>query len=158
MKKIIIAFLFLITILCCSCSKKQEQLATPSVPDIPSSLTEAAESISADTDLILSETEFAPENEHNGVDVQIYFTNTEQIDSDEGLPLSGHFLLASSTQVYLTGNGFPNARELTILDNSMKRTADSISFDVSLDAYPDVTLRITYLTADNYFTFSLLNW
>lgn len=155
------AALFCTLLLCCSCSREQQIVS----PTETASFVNGAESDSVtiesdipDIYIPESSTEFTPEAEHNGVDVQIFFTNTMQIDSDEGLPLSGQLNLAASTQIYLNGNGFEDTKEVTLIDDSIEVTSNSISFKVTLDAYPDVILKITYLRTDDRFTYTLLEW
>jgi len=101
----------------------------------------------------IAESEITPEiyDENDSYSVYVYFTNTELIDKADFLPMEAQTILCKQAQVYLNRNGYNEARELKVLDETVYHDEEKAVFDVIVSPY-NVQIKIEY----NYETGELI--
>lgn len=125
-----------------------ENTQLPSLPQNEEELQSIIESergFSPEDERNLTDDYFTPETyNENGVDVQMYFTNTEKIYSQGFLPGEAVGTLLENVQTYLINAGYPDTKEMKVISGTESKTEAESSFIFTLDAYPGISIILIY--------------
>lgn len=99
-----------------------------------------------------------PLNASGKEEMTIYFSNTTCIDSNDALPLQAQIRLVDDTVKFLSAAGYTDTFEVTIMEETFEKTDATTSFICTLDAYPGVQIKISYVTGTGLFDFQTIAW
>lgn len=109
--------------------------------------------ITTDPNDMVEDTDPETINENSPYDIKIYFTNMDEIDERDLIPVQAHGFITEKTQRYLNDNGYEKATELRVIDDSIVNNDEYVEFRVSMEEYPDVELVITWDLINHKFSF-----
>lgn len=105
-------------------------------------------------DLPKTENESDEETYSEGMNIEVYFTNTDILDKSS-LPLGAHSKLCESSQRFLRHLGYDDVTELQILEDKFVDDEEEVSFRCSMDGYEE-QLEIKFLKGDSKLKFCIV--
>lgn len=105
----------------------------------------------------VDEIDIEPETYTKGVPIEIYFTNTEQIEGNF-LPIEAHKEISKVVQNFLTTEGYDKAKELEIIDDTAEKDDEKASFECYVKEYENVRIKISFIFSNASFDCSVVHY